>query len=104
MNKCFDTTDHTLLLAKMERHGIVDDELMWFCDSLTGRTQAVLVNSPMSEFDNVLTGVPQGSVLGPILFLIFINDLPSCLSCTAHSSYADDAEIHACGNTVHESS
>ena len=87
---------------KGEKYGIVDDELMWFCNFLTGRTQAVSVNGDMSEFDKVLTGVPQGSVLGPIVLLIFINDLPSCLSCTACNIYADDTEIHPCGNTVDE--
>ena len=67
LSKYFDTVDHPLLLAKMEKSGVVDDELMWLCDYLTGRTQAVSINGAMYEFDKVLTGAPQGSVLGLIL-------------------------------------
>ena len=102
LKKCFDTIDHGLLLQKLEKYGIGDGELLWFKNYLSVRTQAVACNGRMSEFKPMRTGVPQGSVLGPLLFLIFINDLPDCLMCTACNIYADDTEIHCCDNTVDE--
>lgn len=102
LKKCFDTIDHNLLFLKLERYGILDNELLWFKDYLSGRSQTVAINGCMSEFKEILTGVPQGSVLGPFLFLIFINDLPDCLHRTASNMYADDTEIHASGETITE--
>ncbi len=102
LKKCFDTIDHVLLVQKLEKYGVKGSELLWFKDYLSSRTQAVASNGSMSELKPMYTGVPQGSVLGPILFLIFINDLPDCLLCTACNIYADDTELHCCGNTITE--
>lgn len=100
--KCFDTIDHEILLSKLERYGIRGKALNWFTDYLTDRSQVVRTDNQLSSLKDISTGVPQGSVLGPILFLIFINDLPSCLTCTMCNIFADDTEIHACGSSLDE--
>ena len=102
LKKCFDTIDHPLLLAKLQRYGITDYELSWFEDYLSDRTQLVVANSACSKKASVSTGVPQGSVLGPLLFLLFINDLPKCLKHTSSNIYADDTAIYTCGNNLNE--
>jgi hypothetical protein len=102
LSKCFDTIDHELLLFKLERYGIGGNALQWFSDYLADRTQAVRFQNQLSDLKSISTGVPQGSVLGPILFLIFINDLPSCLRNSSCSLFADDTEIHCCGSTIEE--
>ena len=100
LRKCFDTIDHDLLLFKLEKYGITGDALSWFSNYLSVRTQTVSINGATSQSKPMSTGVPQGSVLGPMLFLIFINDLPTSLSCTASNIYADDTAIHACGRCI----
>ncbi len=102
LKKCFDTIDHEILLYKLEKYGIRGNELSWFGSYLSDRSQTVSVNGVSSSFKTVYTGVPQGSVLGPMLFLIFINDLPVCLNGTASNIYADDTAVHASGSTIHE--
>ena len=77
-----------------------DNELLWFDDHLSDRSQAVHVDGCISSFSNINTGAPQGSVLGPLLFLIFINDLPTCLGNTLMNIYADDTAIHVCGTDL----
>ena len=66
---------------------------MWFKSCLTARQQQCLVNGCLSSQSNLLCGVPQGSILGPLLFLIYINDLPNCLKFTNPCLYADDTQI-----------
>ncbi len=100
--KCFDTIDHSLLIKKLEKYGVRGSALAWFNNYLSERSQCVSVNNAMSDFRDIHTGVPQGSVLGPILFLIFVNDLPSSLTSTMCNLYADDTEIHSCGQTLSE--
>lgn len=91
--KAFDLIDHQLLLRKLEVLGIGDDYLPLFTSFLSDRKQYVNVNGCHSKTENVNFGVPQGSILGPVLFLIFINDLPTALKNSTADIYADDTTI-----------
>ena len=89
----FDTVDHEILLTKMNRCGIQGKTLDWFKSYLTNRTQRCSVNGCLSDFTTLKWGVPQGTIIGPLLFLIYINDLANCLSSSIPRVYADDTHI-----------
>ena len=74
LNKAFDTVNHSILLSKLLFYGISNSDIIWFKSYLNKRKQRVSVNGVMSDTISISTGVPQGSNLGPLLFLIYIND------------------------------
>ena len=78
-SKAFDTVPHHRLLGKLEHYGITGDILCWIEGFLTGRKQAVLVDGVKSVEEDVISGVPQGTVIGPPIFLLHINDMLSVL-------------------------
>ena len=90
LSQAFDTLDHELLLIKLADFGLSKSSVNWFNAYLTNRTQSVIINGMQSDIEPILYGVPQGSVLGPLLFIMYINDLPSVTKyCKVHL-YADD--------------
>ena len=95
LKKAFDTFDHQILLYKMQLHGIRHTALKWFKSDLSERSQKNTKMGVSSNWLNVNCGVPQGSILGPLLFLIYINDLPNVCSQNDIYLFADDTNI--CG-------
>jgi hypothetical protein len=92
-SKAFDVVQHGSLLVKLNYYGIRGSTLKWIDSFLTNRSQRVVVDGDMSEVAPVTSGVPQGSVLGPILFLVYINDMPECISSTSRL-FADDTIVY----------
>ena len=97
--KAFDKVPHKRLLKKLWGYGITGNVHAWVKDFLTNRSQLVKINGASSEPVNVISGVPQGSVLGPIFFLIYINDLPDTIAAII-KLFADDAKVYRSISTV----
>ena len=92
--KAFDSVAHQRLLVKLQNHGIEGDVLNWISSFLCNREQSVRVNQEYSTWTKVLSGIPQGSVLGPLLFVIFINDMPEEVKFNVCKLFADDCKLY----------
>lgn len=91
--KAFDLVDHEILLSKLQLYGLSKETCSWFKTYLTQRQQLVSLSDIRSDFQTVMYGVPQGSILGPLLFLLFINDLPLYVNDIHAELYADDTTL-----------
>ena len=102
LKKAFDTVDHQILLDKMKFYGITGHAHKWLTSYLDDRKQYCRVNGTTSSIENIDIRVPQGSCLGPLLFLLFINDLPFALKKAKATMYADDTTISYSSDTSDE--
>ena len=100
--KAFDTVDHCILLDKIHIHGIRGIAFDWFSSCLSNRFQSVLYNNFESDYKEIKCGVPQGSILGPLFFLIYINDLPSVCKFFLPILFADDTNLLCTGENLND--
>ena len=100
LSKAFDTIDHSILLKKLNFYGIRGQALDWFSSYLYNRKQFVHYKGSDSHVETIKCGVPQGSVLGPLLFIIYTNDLPGCLNLTKSVLFADDTTVYLSSKNI----
>ena len=93
LSKAFDTIYHTILISKLEHYGVENNELQWFISYMHNRQQYVEIENTKSTTETITTGVLQGSILGPLLFLIYINDLALASTKCSPIMYADDTTL-----------
>ena len=100
LKKAFDTVDHEIVLSKLSNYGIYGNAHQWFKSYLENRTQMCSINGSLSPSCLLSCGVSQGTILGPLLFLLYINDLPNCLSNCEPGMYADDTHLTYAGDNA----
>ena len=98
----FDTIAHEIILRKISYLGVHQAAIKWFSSYLSGRTQRCNVSGKLSTARTLSCGVPQGSILGPLLFLIYINDLPNSLRGAVPRMFADDTNLTLSAKTLTE--
>ena len=99
LQRAFDTVNHKILLDKLRAMGVGQIAVQWFNSYLSGRQQLVNIVDTNSDFRNVLCWVPQGSILGPLLFLVYVNDMKAAVKCKL-LLYADDSALLVSGKDV----
>ena len=102
VSKTFDCLPHELILAKLHAYGVDIKSLKLLQDYLSNRTQRVKLDSTFSSWLGILLGVPQGSILGPLFFNIFLNDMLEFVEKTDICNFADDNTIYSCANSVND--
>ena len=102
LKKAFDTVNHDILVRKLELYGITGNALSMIKSYLTDRKQKCQLGDVITSESRVTCGIPQGSILGPLLFLLYINDLPDCLRQVSPRLFADDTNLTAAGETIEE--
>ena len=102
LKKAFDTIDHEIILRKMSYFGADQETITWFQSYLSNRTQRCNVNGRLSTPHTITCGLPQGTILGPLLFLMYINDLPNCLQDASPRMFPDDTNITLTAKTLTE--
>ena len=93
LKKVFDTIDHNIIIRKLSNYGVDQKALRWFQSYLSDRSQKCSVNGHLSTASPITCGVLLDSIIGPLLFLVYINDLPNCLEKASPRMYADDTSI-----------
>ena len=93
LKKAFDTVNHSILLSKLNSYGINGNAYELLSSYLDNSTQKSAVNGLLFKSCTLTCGIPQGTILGPLLFLLYINDLPNCLSNSQSRMYADDTHL-----------
>ena len=102
LKKAFDTVDHSILIEKLYHYGIRGTANKWICSYLMNRYQYVTINGTNSDYMKVLCGVPQGSILGPILFILYINDMGNVYTLLKPILFADDTNLFYSGKDIDE--
>ena len=102
LKKAFDTIDHGILLSKLDLYGITGSALSMIRSYLSDRNQKCQLDDLMSTERRVTCGIPQGSILGPLFFLVYINDLPECLNQATPRLFADDTNLTVAGESIQE--
>ena len=102
LTKAFDNVSHTILLQKLSSLGVDDASRAWFFSFLTNRKQVTNCNDVCSELSPVSIGIAQGSILGPLLFIIYMNDLPDVLKFYHVALYADDTVLYLASKSAED--
>ena len=101
LSKAFDTVDHSIMLHKLEYYGVRNESKEWFSSYLSHRQQFVCYNGHISSLTPITYGVPQGSILGPLLFLIYINDIVNSSEIFKFILFADDSNLYVSHSDIH---